>query len=601
MKHSLRSVSATKPDGFSAFSDIVGDLLLSRGVKTAAEAQVFLSPDFDLHTHDPFLMKDMDKAVERVYRAVKEGQKAVIFTDYDADGIPAAVVLNDLFKKIGYKNFETYIPHRHDEGFGLNMPAIEGFGEAEAKLLITLDCGIADAEEIARAGSLGMDVIVTDHHMPQVDPAGVQAPPPAYAILDPKIADCAYPEKMLCGSGVIFKFAQAFLKKYGDEFGVKPGWEKWSLDMVGIATLSDMVPLTGENRVFAYYGLKVVKKTPRPGLSQLFNKLRIKREYITEDDVGFTITPRINAASRMGEPRVAFDLLSTEDEALGGAYADALEHVNNERKGTVAALVKEVKKILAERDADGSLAAKKAIVLGNPSWRPSLLGLVANSLADEYGRPAFLWGRDGEGIIKGSCRSGRGNGADSAEGGFAVAPMSVLSIMQKASPAFLQFGGHGASGGFEVANDKVHTLAESIENAAAELSVSIAADPAQALAANGTDGSIDAVISLEDVSWDLYKDIEKLAPFGVGNPKPLFMIKGALVDAVKSFGKEGNHTEIAFRDLGGRKISAIQFFRAKDSLPKHVAAGSTADVVVHLEKSTFKNYPELRLRIVDIL
>ncbi len=570
MKYSLRERAVPRPTDFAAFSDVVGDLLLSRGVKTLAEAEAFFAPDYDRHSHDPFSMRDMDRAVERVYKAVKGGETTVIFSDYDADGIPGGVILHDLFKKIGYASFKNYIPHRHDEGFGLSMAAIGGFKEAGATLMVTIDCGIADAAEVAHAQSLGIDVIVTDHHVPP-DPA-----PAAYAILNPKMAGCAYPEKMLCGSGVIFKFAQAFLRKHGAEFGVPPGWEKWLLDLVGIATLSDMVPLTGENRVLAYYGLKVLKKTPRPGLSQLFQKLRVKREHLSEDDIGFTITPRINAASRMGEPKAAFDMLSTSDEALAGAYAEALEHVNNERKGTVAALVKEVKKILAERDIEG----KKVIVLGNPAWRPSLLGLVANSLAEEYGRPAFLWGRDGEGIIKGSCRSG-GNA-------------SVLSIMKKAPAAFLQFGGHGASGGFEVANESVHTLATSLEDAAERLS----AEEGEAEAARDY---VDAQISLEDVSWNLYKDIERLAPFGTGNPKPLFLIKGALVDAVKGFGKEGNHTEIVFRDLGNRKISAIQFFLPKNSLPKHVAPQASIDLVAQLEKSTFKSYPELRLRIVDIL
>src|SRR5581483_1794383 len=212
-----------------------------------------------------------------------------IFSDYDADGIDGAVALHDLFRKIGYKNFEVYIPHRHNEGYGLNTEAMEEFKEAGASLVITIDCGIGDIEEVEKATALGMDIIVTDHHVPH------EKLPPAYAILNPKVAGCAYPEKMLCGSGVIFKFIQAFLKKYSGEFMVNPGWEKWLLDVVGIATLSDMVPLTGENRTFAYYGLKVLKKTPRPGLSRLFTKLRIKREHISEDDVGFTITPRINA------------------------------------------------------------------------------------------------------------------------------------------------------------------------------------------------------------------------------------------------------------------------------------------------------------------
>lgn len=567
MKYSLRARPTEKPEGFSAFSDTLSLLLLSRGVATAKDAEAFLAPDYDLHSHDPFLMKDMDRAVERVYRAIKNGEKTIIFSDYDADGIPGGVVLHDAFKKLGYKNFENYIPHRHDEGFGLNIEAIDSFKASGATLLITIDCGIGNIDEVAHATSLGIDVIVTDHHVPH------EMLPPAYAILNPKVEGCAYPEKMLCGSGVIFKFIQALFKKHGDEFGIKPGWEKWLLDLVGIATLSDMVPLIGENRTLAYYGLKVLKKTPRAGLSRLFEKLRVKREHLSEDDIGFTITPRINAASRMGEPRAAFDLLSTEDEALAGAYADALEHVNNERKGTVASLVKEIKKALAER----SIEEKSVIVIGNPSWRPSLLGLVANSLAEEYGKSAFLWGRDGGNRIKGSARSG----------GY----QSVLSIMQKAPEAFEQYGGHAASGGFEVADDAIHFLEERLEKAAKELS-QVKEEKKE---------EVDAEISLEDVSWDLYKDVERLAPYGTGNPKPLFLVKGALVDSVKAFGKEGNHTEITFRDLSGRKLSAIRFFFSKDSLPKHVAPQSPIDLVVHLEKSTFKNYPELRLRIVDIL
>ncbi len=570
MKYSLRENVTDKPAEFAVFSEILSNLLLNRGLKTLKEAETFISPDYELGSHDPFLMRDMDRAVERVYKAVKDGEKIVIYSDYDADGIAGAVILHDAFKKLGIANFENYIPHRHDEGFGLNYGVFDEFKSKEAKLFITIDCGMGDADEVAYANSLGIDVIVTDHHeLPEKIPE-------AYAILNPKMPGSPYPEKMLCGSGVIFKFVQAFLKKYGAEFDIPIGWEKWLLDLVGIATLSDMVPLTGENRVFAHYGLKVLKKTPRPGLSRLFRKLRVKREHLNEDDVGFTITPRINAASRMGSPDLAFNLLSTCDEALAGAYADALEHVNNERKGTVAGLVKEVRKILSERDVE----SKKAIVLGNPAWRPSLLGLVANNLAEQYGKPAFLWGRDGGGAIKGSCRSGGG--------------VSVLSIMQRTPASFLVFGGHGASGGFEVPNDGVHALAGSIEEAAEKLNIEIGD-------LKIAENHVDAQISLGDISWSLYEDIEKLSPFGVGNPKPLFLIKNARVEAVKSFGKENNHTEIVFCDSAGRKISAVQFFSPMESLPVHVTPQSLVDFVAHMEKSTFKNYPELRLRITHIL
>jgi single-stranded-DNA-specific exonuclease len=564
MKYRLREIPTEKPVGFS---DLVANLLGSRGIRTDGEAQAFIAPDYELHTHDPYLMKDMEKSVERVYTAIKGNEKIVIFSDYDADGIPGGVVLHDLFKKIGFSHFENYIPHRHDEGFGLNTLAIESFAEKNTKVLITIDCGIADITEVALAGKLGMDVIVTDHHMPH------GTLPPAYAILNPKQEGCMYPEKMLCGAGVIFKFVQAFLMRYGKEFDIPAGWEKWLLDMVGIATLSDMVPLTGENRVFAYYGLKVLRKTRRPGLQSLYRKLRIKSHELVEDDIGFSITPRINAASRMGTPEHAFRLLSTEDESEAGLLADTLEHVNNERKGTVASLVKEIRKTMSERD----FSDKPVIVIGNPSWRPSLLGLAANSFADELSKPVFLWGRDGDGSIKGSCRSG--------------GDVNVFALMQSAHDAFADFGGHGASGGFSVADDAVHRLEEALSDAYARVGA-VAVDAEE---------FADASISLDSVSWETYRDLERLAPYGTGNQKPLFIFRDALISAVKSFGKEGNHTEILFSDSSGRKLSGIQFFVTPESFGGKAVAGKKVDFVGHMEKSTFKNYPELRIRIVDIL
>lgn len=579
MRYALRSSLPAKPADFAAYSDTLATLLAGRGMTTREKAEEFLAPSYDRHVHDPFLMRHMDRAVDRVYAAIKAGERVAIFSDYDADGIPGGVVLHDAFKRLGFTNFENYIPHRHDEGFGLSDDAVDELAGRGAKLLITIDCGIADVDEVARAMAKGVDVIVTDHHLPHADL------PPAYAILNPKVDGCQYPEKMLCGSGVIFKFIQALFKKHGAEFGVPAGWEKWLLDLVGIATLSDMVPLTGENRALAHYGLQVLKKTRRPGLSRLFTKLKVSREHLSEDDIGFTITPRINAASRMGAPEEAFRLLSTDDEALAGAYADALERVNDERKGTVAALVKEIRKEMEKRDA----STKSAIVMGNPSWRPSLLGLVANSLAEEYGKPAFLWGRDGSGILKGSCRSG-GNA-------------SVVAVMDGAAKAaeglFLEYGGHAASGGFAVTVDKVHELEDRL---CAALDALKAAERSSAQAGEAAPKDFyDAAIGLDEVTWALYRDIEKLAPYGTGNPKPVFLIKGAFVDAVKSFGKTGDHIELVLRDNNLRKVTAIRFFFTKDDLPKHVASQGRADILVHLEKSAFKGYPELRLRIVDIL
>ncbi|HEV7423618.1 MAG TPA: DHH family phosphoesterase, partial [Candidatus Paceibacterota bacterium] len=251
------------------YVELLRVLLEKRGIKDEAQAEIFLTPDYKRDLHDPFLMRDMEKACVRLYEAIENKEKIVIYADYDCDGIPGAVILSDLFKEINYKNYEVYIPQRNSEGYGLNLEAIKQFAESNVKLIITIDLGITAVAEVAQAEVDGIDVMITDHHLPRPAQAGFATfdLPRAYAILNPKIDE--YPEKMLCGSGVVFKFVQGFLKKYGEYFKIKPGTEKWMLDMAGLATLSDMVPLVGENRAIAYFGMKVLRKSPRPGLQKL--------------------------------------------------------------------------------------------------------------------------------------------------------------------------------------------------------------------------------------------------------------------------------------------------------------------------------------------
>ena len=541
-----------------------------------------LEVDYEKGIHDPFLMKDMDKAVERILRAIQAGEKIVIFSDYDADGIPGAVVLHDFFKKIS-ENFSTqsgpafgwenYIPHRGDEGFGLNHKAIEEFAKAGVKLLITIDCGITDVEEITRAKEKGIDVIITDHHEPH------EKIPPALAILNPKQRDCAYPDKNLCGAGVAFKLVQALVQKLTNSPSTKLGtaqlalgWEKWLLDMVGLATLSDMVPLIGENRVFAHYGLLVLRKSPRLGLQQLLRRLKINQKFLTEDDIGFMIVPRINAASRMGKPMDAFKLLIAEDEVEAGRLAEHLDKINQERKGAVAVITKEVRKIMLTRQNE-----RRVIVVGNPNWRPSLLGLVANALKEEHNKPVFLWGRDGNAVLKGSCRSDGVN---------------VMELMTEAREVFVEFGGHSLSGGFTVVEEKIHILEEELDRAFGRLSP-------QAVTAGG-EFLADAALSLDEINVDTYGLVEKLAPFGVGNPKPIFLLKNVSPGTIRQFGKEGNHLEIIFENSVGEAIKAIGFFQTAESFSKSIKVGEPLNLAATLEKSYFGRAPEIRLRIVDI-
>ncbi len=573
------------------FSPLVAQLLFHRGFKDTAGADIFMSPDYDRDINDPFLLKDAEKSAERIIKAIKsnthgeQGEKAekiAIYADYDADGIPGAAMFHDFFHRIGFKNFKIYIPHRHNEGFGINTEAVEQLASEGVKLIVSLDCGISDFVPVARANELGMEVIITDHH---------EAPekmPVAFAIIDHKQEGCEYPDKNICGTGVAYKLIQAILKK--DRLGLPEGHEKWLLDLVGIATLSDMVPLVGENRVFAKYGMSVLRKSQRKGLKQLLGHLRISQPDLTEDDVAFMITPRINAASRMGVPMDAFDLLAAENDADALKATLHLDHINNERKGIVASLVKEIKKILNERHNADPAGKPYAIVLGNPDWKPSLLGLAANSCAEEFDRPVFLWGRDGDNIIKGSCRSeGKSN---------------VVEIMRAAREGtFTQFGGHKYSGGFAVSDENIHFLEMRINEAAK----TIATD--NAVIAQDEDNFVDAEISIDEVSWDIYNDIAKLAPFGVGNRKPLFILKNVTPSNIRIFGKGNEHIELGLMKKNGSRIPAISFFGATTEWAKKLlsdndnatAVKRKCHIVASLERSTFRGRPELRLRIEDVV
>lgn len=549
------------------YGELLQTLLERRGITDVSEAEAFLNPEYKRDLHDPFLMRDMEKACVRLYAAIDAGEKVVIYADYDCDGIPGAVILQDLLKKVGYKNYEVYIPKRNSEGYGLNLDAIKQFAASGVKLLITIDLGITAVEEVAQAEVDGIDVIVTDHHIPP----GIL--PRAYAILNPKVDE--YPEKMLCGAGVVFKFAQGFLKKYGEYFKVKEGAEKWMLDMAGIATLSDMVPLLGENRAIATFGLKVLRRSPRPGFQKLLAKMNIEQKYLTEDDIGFMVTPRLNAASRMDDPMRAFELLSTEDEVEGAMLASHLSKINDERKSIVTGIMREVNKKFESSSARGE---KEVIVIGNPAWRVGVLGLVAGKICDQYQRPVFVWGKDENDAIKGSCRS---DGS-----------VSVVELMTTTGEFFLEFGGHEGAGGFTVHTEKVHFLEDALCLSFSKLKKETKEDVA----------NFDVKTDLKVVNMKNWLEIEKLAPFGCENSKPVFLFEGVRIEKLKKFGKNGSgeHIEIIFSD-GKNRAKAISFFNTKDSFKVPLVEGLSVNLLATFDLSRFGGRVELRLRVVDII
>lgn len=552
-------------------SALVMTLLKKRGVESESAVEAFLNPNYESHTHSPLLLLGMDKAVARLLKAIVGGERIAVYADFDCDGIPGAALLSDFFQKIGYGNFEVYLPHRDREGYGFHKEAILELAQRGVKLIITVDVGTTAIDAVNYAKGLGVDVIVTDHHE---IPGGL---PDAVAVLNPKLAP--YPFPHLCGAAVAFKLVQAALA-LGKSRGIKGfeevplGWEKWLLDLVGIATIADMVPLTGENRVLAHFGLTVLRKSPRPGILALCNRLRLRRAELSEDDIGFSIAPRINAASRMDEPDLAFKLLTTRDSNEAEQLAAHLERLNSQRKGVVGSVVREARKRVKERFR----ADERVIVLGDTQWKPSLLGLAANSIVGDRGGVVCLWGRDALGRLKGSCRS---DGS-----------VSVVELFANAPGAVLEYGGHSASGGFSVSHESVHALGEMLTRSAE----SIANAPANAR----DTAESDAVVSLSEMAMPLYNEVTRLAPYGIGNPKPVFLVAGASVSSVKRFGKENNHVELTLNCARtGYSARAFDFFKSPESFTHTPAVGHPANILATLERDSFRG--GLALRIVDVV
>lgn len=564
----LKEIPKKVEKELSEYGPLTQRLLFNRGILTKEEAHEFMNPSYEDHVYDPFLMFRLEEAVDRIYKAVKEEEKISIFADYDCDGIPGAVVMNDFFHLIKYENFEIYIPDRHKEGYGLNRTALEDIRNRGGSLVITVDLGITAVEDVEFAKGLGLEVIVTDHHLPK-DVI------PDTLVVNPKQPGDTYPDNMLCGAGVAFKVVQGFIKKYGEEFGVKESAVKWMLDMVGLATLADMVPLRHENRALAYYGLKVLRQTRRPGLLQLFRRVNLDARHLQEDDLTFSICPKLNAASRMDSPMRAFELLSANDEGVAGLHAMNLTKMNDERKTLVATMMRSVKKTFG----GGERLERSVIVIGDPTWRAGVLGLVAGKIVDEFKKPAFVWGLEGGTVIKGSCRSdGTVNLVD----------------MMKCLPenSLLEFGGHAGAGGFSVSHEEIHFLEERLADAY-EKTKTLKIDSPEDL-------EYDTELALHEINDRTWNEIEKMAPFGAGNPKPTFMLRDIEVADIKIFGKAKDHLELSFLDSNERRVKAINFFKSPADYGEKLKVGGKINLLATIEKSVFGYKKEIRLRIVGI-
>lgn len=544
---------------------LVLQLLASRGCTTQAAADEFLSPDYTHHVHDPYQFRQMRVAVDRVYAAVASGERVAVYGDYDADGVSSTCVMAQTLRRIGCAEVEVYIPHRMNEGHSMNEAAVRSLAAAGVKLIVTVDCGISNAAEVEVASSLGMDVVITDHHLES------QALPAALAVVNPHLEGETYPFADLCGTGVAFKVAQALLAdpRCALDGSAREAWEKWLLDLVAIGTIADIMPLVGENRTLVRYGLTVLGKTRRPGLRAMAELANVDLARADAYTVGFVIGPRLNAAGRMEHANAAYELLATEDPAEAARLAAVLQRANSDRQAEVERMGREA---LAQV---GTLAPGKSIAFAySKSWSSGLVGLVASKLVQTYGVPAFALGYDGQRYV-GSGRSLPG--------------FDVTHAMSQLSHLLVRFGGHAAACGCTVTEQNLPEFIAGMEQlAAAQLA---GADRTPTLA-------VDAEVKLAEITWPVLDQLAQFEPYGQGNPRPVLVSRNLEVAELQPLGKDGSHLRMHVREGGADVYKTISFGTAA-TWGQQLQVGQRVDLAYEPGINEWNGTRELQLKVVD--
>lgn len=463
-------------------SPLLARLLLNRGIALRETAREFLNPAIS-GLHDPLRMAGMREAVERIASALARREKILIYGDYDVDGTTAIVILRKAFEILG-GTADYYIPRRLVEGYGLHAEVLERAAAEGVRLVISVDTGIRAADVVAKARALGLDCIITDHHVPE------GRLPPAVAVLNPKRSDCPYPDKNLCGVGVAFKLVQALLARAGRHSVLEH-----FLKVVAIGTIADAVPLLGENRIFAKLGLEGLRRPVNPGLQALLEVASLDGRAISAHDVGFRLAPRINAAGRMGEANDVVELFSSTDSARVQQLAERMNALNADRQQTEDSILRE---ILARFEARPELAEDFLLVLDGAGWHRGVIGIVATRIVERFHRPTLVVSREGD-VAHGSGRS--------------IRRFNLLAALESAPDLFLRYGGHAHAVGFSLPVGRVPELRERLNSYARQVLAPEDLEPQLEL---------DAEIRLEEISATLVDDLSRLAPYGHGNAAPLF-------------------------------------------------------------------------------
>ncbi|HLY59475.1 MAG TPA: single-stranded-DNA-specific exonuclease RecJ [Terriglobia bacterium] len=537
---------------------LLARLLVLRGIETPTAAEQFLNPRLD-QLHAPSLMAGMDSAVLRLRRAIERQEKILVYGDYDVDGTMAVVVLLTALRSLGAK-VDAHIPHRLTDGYGMRKAVIEQAGAQSYSVVLSVDTGIREHEVIARAGELGIDCIVTDHHLPD------EHLPPACAILNPRRPDCAYPEKNLAGVGVAFKLAQALLVRNGS--GASEKMLQSYLKVVAIGTIADVVPLTGENRVIAYFGLQGLQKPVHPGLDALLTVSGLAGKTITAGDIGFRIGPRLNAAGRMENARDVIDLLTTSDPVQARQFAERLEMLNRERQRVETEILRE---ITIYMDQHPDKANCYSLVLSGQGWHRGVIGIVAQRVVERYHRPTLVIGVE-EGIGQGSARS--------------IPHFHLLNALSRSSDLFDRFGGHAQAAGFTLPAGRIGDLEARLETYCRSVLKPEDLEPVL---------RIDAEIKLDEVESGLFAKLCKLEPFGFGNPAPTFVARNVKLMEPPRVLKDKH---LKFRvTQGGRSFDALGWGWA--GRYSDFKAGQQVDLAFALDENVYMGRSTLQLILKD--
>ncbi|MBR4487719.1 MAG: single-stranded-DNA-specific exonuclease RecJ [Bacteroidales bacterium] len=556
----------------------LASLLISRGIRTLEDAELFFNPDIS-KLHDPFLMKDMDKAVDRLSRAIINNEKILIYGDYDVDGTSAVALVYSFLKEIigaDYKNYiEYYIPDRYLEGYGISDQGIEYCHANDFTLLISLDCGIKANDKVAFANSYGIDVIICDHHL-----EGDELPD-AVAVLDPKRSGCPYPYKELSGCGVGFKLIQGYCKKFNlpDQLWLS------KLDLVAISIASDIVAITGENRILAYFGLIIINRFPRVGIKSIIEQSGIKIHYppseqtifnrvISITDLVFNVGPRINAAGRINTGRESVKLLICDDEDKSMEIGKNINSHNDTRRDLDKKATSEaVNEILSNDD----YRDRKSIVLYNPTWNKGIIGIVASRIVEEFYRPTIILTKSTDGLITGSARS--------------IKEFNIYNGIDYCADLLEHFGGHNYAAGLSLKEENLQAFIDKFEQFVSE--------QIQDEAALIPEIDVDMELDLTDITSRFMENLKRFAPFGPGNMAPVFLSRRLVEEGnARIVGEKHIKMRVCYRNKYCRPIDAIAF-NQKENFDK-VTSGEDFDMLYHVEENTWNNVTSIQLNVKDI-